>query len=110
MTGPDDKDLEKYLAGGSRVSRDYDALGQEQPPAGLDSRILAEAAAAVGVKKTRRRPPLWWLRPAALAATVLVSLSILLRLGEFPPAPAFCRGENHRSAGAGRGAASERGR
>lgn len=84
MTGPDDKDLEKYLAGGSRVSRDYDALGQEQPPAGLDSRILAEAAAAVGVKKTRRRPPLWWLRPAALAATVLVSLSILLRVGEFP--------------------------
>lgn len=84
MTEPDHNDLEQYLAGGSRVSRDYEALGQEQPPAALDSRILAEAAAGVGVKKARRRPAFWWLRPAALAATVLVSLSIVVRLGEFP--------------------------
>ncbi len=87
-TRPDDPEFEQYLAGGSRVSREYGSLPLEEPPPALDARIRTSAAAAVAVARGPRRATLWWLRPAALAATVLVSFSLMLRLGQLPAPPA----------------------
>ncbi len=78
-----DRELEQYLAGRSPASRNYAALGAEEPPATLDARIVEEARAAVQSKHPASRSPLWWLRPVTLAATVLLSLTLVLRLTEF---------------------------
>lgn len=81
---PEERELEEYLGGRSPLSREYASLGREEPPADLDAGILADAAAAARPKGRARRSALWWLRPAALAATVLLSLSLVLRIGESP--------------------------
>jgi hypothetical protein len=91
---PEDRDLDAHLAGGSRLSREYAALGREEPPPALDARIRAAAAAAVPAPARRRRSPLWWLRPAALAASVVLAFSLVLRLGEQAPSVATTPGDD----------------
>lgn len=57
MTGaPDDREVDEFLAGGSRLSRDYRALGREEPPTALDAQIRSIAAAAVKPRRARRPP------------------------------------------------------
>ncbi len=62
--------LERYLRGGSALSRAYREASGELPGPELDRRILEEARRAAG--RERRR----WLVPAALAAAVLASLGL----------------------------------
>jgi hypothetical protein len=62
--------------GAEQVSEAYRAAGlNEAPPAELDRAILAKAA------RSNRRPLASLLPPLALAATVLLSVSIVLRTG-----------------------------
>jgi len=93
----DDKELEDWLAGESPLSRRYRALGDEEPPAEIDRRILADAAAASNVVPLER-PTRRWGASIAVAATVLLCVSIVVNLsiqpegplsGEAPPAVEF---------------------
>lgn len=82
MTDRQSQELDKYLEGRSRLSAQYGLLGADEPPPELDAEVLAEARRAVA--PPRRRRPAGWLLPAALAATVLLSFSLLLRMGGLP--------------------------
>lgn len=76
-----DADLERFLRRRDRLSREYQALGSESPAAALDARVLEEARAAVekdGGSSGWHRPR--WPTITALAATVLLSLGLILRL------------------------------
>ena len=85
MTTRSDDELEQYLGRRSQLSREYQALGGDEPPAAVDARVLAEARKAVASQTGwRRRPTLRWLAPVALAATVVLSFSLLFRVGEVP--------------------------
>jgi len=74
-------EFEEYLAGKSPVSDGYAKLGAENPPDELDARILAEAERAAKMRpysyagKASR-----WMKPVALAATVLVSFSLVMSI------------------------------
>ncbi len=70
----DDQLLDDYLRGDSPLSRVYRETGREEPPAHLDAAILAQAKAAVG---THRRKPRWFM-PLSLAATVVLSVGVVL--------------------------------
>lgn len=70
----DDRLLDDYLRGDSPLSRAYRETGREEPPAHLDAAILAQAKAAVGA---RRRKPRWFM-PLSLAATVVLSVGVVL--------------------------------
>jgi hypothetical protein len=73
-------EFESFLAGESELSDRYAELGHEQPPPEIDARILAEARRAAKLRKIRFGPRGGWLKPVALAATVLLSLSIVLNI------------------------------
>ncbi len=64
------------------VSAAYRDGADEQSPAALDAKILAEARQAV-----RRKPYPMWLRPVAWAATIALSLGIVLEMSQQPPVP-----------------------
>lgn len=88
MSAPDpnlDKHVDDLLAGRSDLSRRYRADSTEQPPADLDRRILAQAAAAVGkdakVVPLPARSRARWMVPFAVAATVLLSFAIFREAG-----------------------------
>lgn len=79
---PDDRELDEFLAGRSRIGSAYrEASQQDSAPAELDAVILAHARAAVATP-LRRRPR--WLQPMALAATLALSLGVLLNLWRDP--------------------------
>lgn len=64
------------LPGADQVSRAYQAADfDEEPPAELDRAILAAA------RRQHRRPLASYLPPLALAATVILSISLMLRSG-----------------------------
>ena len=70
-TGP-----KNALPGADQVSRAYQAANfDEEPPAELDRAILAAA------RRQRHRPLASYLPPLALAATVVLSISLVLRSG-----------------------------
>lgn len=71
----DDKRLDEYLRGDSPLTRAYREVGREEPPASLDARILAEAR---GGKAAPRGGKPRWLMPLSLAATVVLSVGIVL--------------------------------
>ena len=65
------------VRGADQVSRAYQAANfDEEPPAELDHAILAAA------KRQRRRPLASYMPPLALAATVVLSISLVFRSGE----------------------------
>ena len=73
MTSSESKD---QLPGAEQVSRAYRAANfDEVPPAAVDRAILAAA------RQERRRPLASYLPPLALAATVVLSVSLILRSG-----------------------------
>lgn len=86
-----DADLERFLRRRDRLSSAYAALDSEQPSPALDARVLEHARTALeddGQAASRRHR---WTRLTALAATVLLSFALILRLaletGEMPAAP-----------------------
>ena len=69
--------LNEYLRRDSAVSQRYRELGSAEVPAALDRAVLAQANAAVAGKKTSRwRGVTRWSAPLALAASVVVVVSI----------------------------------
>lgn len=89
MTTPtDDKLLDEYLSGRSRVSAHYRAMDTEGVPSHLDDRVLAQARAAVAAPvdevsrlRARRRRLMRWGVPTAIAASSLLVISIVIRSG-----------------------------
>lgn len=82
-----DKQLDEYLKKDSPLTRAYGGIGREEPPAALDARILAEARAAVGPARGGKPR---WLMPLALAATVVLSVGVVMFMarqgaGPLPP-------------------------
>ena len=83
MTGFErDDDFEAYLRRRVPIDRRLKSLGRLEPPAELDRLIIGRAREAIqGASPVRVfRGPRWAL-PMGLAATILISLSILLDLG-----------------------------
>jgi hypothetical protein len=84
MTEPDDRELEQYLAGGSKLSRRYRDASGESAPAALDELVLAQARAA-----PRRKPTLnQLLTPLAAVASVVVAVNIGVQVYRAEPVPA----------------------
>lgn len=70
-----DERLDEYLRGDSPLSRAYREAGREEPPPALDAHILAQAR---GEKATPRGGKPRWLMPLSLAATIVLSVGIVL--------------------------------
>ncbi len=75
-----DKEFEAFLAGESALADRYTELGREEPPVELDAQILAAARNAAKVRRLKFGPRGGWLKPVALAATVLLSISLVMNI------------------------------
>ncbi len=85
----EDREFEAFLAGDSGpewVDRCV-AAGSEEPPPEVDARILAAARDAAKVQRLKFGPRGGWLKPVALAATVVLSFSVVLNLVIDAPVP-----------------------
>jgi hypothetical protein len=80
----DDQAFEEYLSRESQLSKRYRALATDEVPAQLEGAILAQAREAVAQKpaSARRKPP-WmrWTPPLALAASMVLVISIVIESG-----------------------------
>ena len=85
MSTVDDRDLERYLRGDDAVSRAYSDLKTERPSPALDQAVLARARDALksagSARPARARN---WPVLTALAATVLLSFGLVMRLALEP--------------------------
>lgn len=79
----DDRLLDEYLRGDSALARAYRETGREEPPAHLDAAILAQARAAAPRHGGKPR----WLMPLSLAATVVLSIGVVLLMSKQGVAP-----------------------
>jgi hypothetical protein len=81
---PDDRELEDFLAGLHPVGKAYReaSKGQGAPPE-LDAAILGAAREAVQTRRAVTRRPRW-VQPVAVAATLALSLGILMNLWRDP--------------------------
>jgi hypothetical protein len=78
----DIKALDEYLKGNSDIARRYRELGSEDVPPELDRRVLDEARAAVaGGGSGRARSWLRWSAPLAVAASVLLAVTVVIESG-----------------------------
>lgn len=102
MSDPTDiKALDEYLKRGSDVSARYRELGSDDVPPELDRRVLAAARDAVANEGARRsRSWLRWSAPVALAASLVLVVTVVLEGGlqeqktvALPQAPAEVRQE-----------------
>ena len=81
MTEPDDRELERYLDGGSKLSARYREAGGESTPPELDEVILAQARA-----EARRKPNVnRYLAPVALAASLVLAVNLAWNLYRVEP-------------------------
>jgi hypothetical protein len=91
----DIKAPDEYLKGDSDVSRHYRELGSDEVPPEIDRRVLAAARDAVAHEGTQRsRSWLRWSAPIALAASVVLVVTVVLERGpqdELTPVPAAQR-------------------
>lgn len=79
---PDDRELEDFLAGRHPVGKAYrEASGDETAPPELDALILGAAREAVRTPRVRRPR---WVQPVAVAATLALSLGVLMNLWRDP--------------------------
>jgi hypothetical protein len=85
---PDDRELEDFLAGKHPVGRAYREVSEQQTaPRELDDAILKMAREHVApthdtVVPLRRRPR--WVQPVALAATLALSVGVLMNIWRDP--------------------------
>jgi hypothetical protein len=78
----DIKALDEYLKGGSDISQHYRELGHDDVPPELDRRVLEAARAAVADEGARRsRTWLRWSAPVALAASVVLVVTVVIENG-----------------------------
>jgi hypothetical protein len=83
MSGPErDDEFEAYLRRRARIDRRLKSLDRLEPPLELDRIIIGQARQAIqGAPPVHMfRAPRWAL-PMGMAATILISLSVLLDLG-----------------------------
>lgn len=83
----DDRLLDEYLRGDSTLARVYRAGASDAPPAALDASILAQAR---NEHAPRRGGKPRWFMPLSLAATVVLSVGVVLFMarqgaGPLPP-------------------------
>lgn len=79
---PDDRELEDFIAGRHPVGRAYrDVSHDETAPPELDAAILSAAREAVRTPVVRRPR---WIQPVALAATLVLGLSVLMNVWRDP--------------------------
>lgn len=64
-----------------RITRAYRELATERTPVHLDRAVLGRARSAVRPRYSRLRS---WTRPLAWAATVMLSVAIVLQIGDVP--------------------------
>jgi hypothetical protein len=76
MHPPDD--LEEYLRGDSALSRQYRRESAPAPPHALDRRVLKISREAQGSRTVRAGAP--YLAPLAFAASVLLSVALVLAI------------------------------
>jgi len=76
----EDREFATFLAGKSDLADRYEKLAREEPPPELDAQILAAAREAAKVRRHEFDPRGGWLKPVALAATILLSFSLILNL------------------------------
>lgn len=83
MSDPIDiKALDEYLKGGSDISQRYRELGRDEVPPELDRRVLEAARAAVANDGAKRsRSWLRWSAPLALAASVVLVVTVVIESG-----------------------------
>lgn len=83
MSDPTDiKALDEYLKGNSDVSQRYRELGRDEVPPELDRGVLAAAHEAVANEGAKRsRSWLRWSAPVALAASIVLVLTVVLENG-----------------------------
>jgi hypothetical protein len=81
---PDDRELDQYLQGDSKLSRRYREASGETAPPELDDAILAQARSEL-----RRRPHgiNRWLAPTALAASVMLGINLAWNVYQAQPLP-----------------------
>lgn len=79
-----DAGLEAYLARRSSLSRRYRELDDDVPTPELDARVLAEARRAIGQSGKNRTSSRRWLAPLAVAATVLLTVAVVLEVTQQP--------------------------
>lgn len=78
---PDEQQLDEYLRGGSAVSRQYRQLHNADVPVELDRLVLRQAQEAVKARPVKSRPWLRWSGPLALAASMVLVVSIVIESG-----------------------------
>lgn len=78
------KTTDAGAADDSRVSEVYRDIARERAPEHLDKAVLREAARAAQPRYSRLR---LWTRPAAWAAVVLISATLLLQVSQLQPPP-----------------------
>ncbi len=81
-----DGDFEAYLDGKSPLSKHYAALNRQDPPAGVDEKILAQAREASKLVHLKR-PMGRWIPALAVAATLMLCVSLVLNLSIQPTGP-----------------------
>lgn len=82
MTGGEERDRQAGRAQDALL-RVYERTRSGEPPPRLDAAILAEARRALHARTATRR---WWV-PLAVAATVLLAVSLVIEVGREPAAP-----------------------
>jgi len=75
-----DKEFTAFLAGESDLAERYTELGREEPPPEVDAQILAEARAAANIRQLGFGSRRGWFKPVALAATILLSFSLVMNV------------------------------
>lgn len=86
MSRPEDE-LDDYLKGRHPLSEDYANAPEQQPPAALDSEILARAKSAVADKPAaapRRPGSASWMPSLAAAAMLVLCVGLVLELQQQP--------------------------
>ena len=79
MSAPDrDEEFEAFLKRRTLLPDLPEMLGKLEPPTELDERVINEARTAIHAQRQPVRSSRW-ARPVALAATILLCLSIVLK-------------------------------
>lgn len=84
VTETEEQNLERYLQRSGPLSRAYLEMGDERPSASLDQAILSRARAAIAEQRRARAPRWRWAGITALAATVLLSFGLVMRIALDP--------------------------
>ena len=77
------EEFDAYLHGTSRLSKVYATLDKPLPPAALDEAVMNQASQALDNSREPRR----WMVPASLAAVLLLSFTVVMRVVLGPLGP-----------------------